>query len=69
MTHACGYEHPCQVKMKDIDMSCGDNNRTATLEQVFNYEKDAVVFNSMNDLYNCEFLAGLGKSPNQLNIH
>lgn len=69
MTHACGYEHPCQVKMKDIDMSCGDNNRTATLEQVFQYEKEAVEFNSMKDLYNCAFLAGLGKSPNQLNIH
>lgn len=69
MTHACGYEHPCQMKMKDIDMSCGDNNRTVTLEQAFQYEKEEISFGSMNELFTCNYLAGLGKSPNQLNIH
>jgi hypothetical protein len=69
MAHACGYEHPCQVKMKDIDISCGDNNRTITLEQAFKYEKDVVEFESMQQLFDCNYLAGLGKQTNQLNRH
>lgn len=69
MTHACGYEHPCQVQMKDIDISCGDNNKTITLEQAFRYEKDVVPFTAMSDLFDCQYLAGLGKSPNALNKH
>jgi hypothetical protein len=50
-------------------MSCGDNNKTITLEQAFSYEKEEVEFSSMNDIYNCTYLGGLGKGPNQLNIH
>ncbi len=69
MTHACGYEHPCQVKMKDIDISCGDNNRTITLEQAFKYEKDEVAYSSMEGLHDCSYLAGLGKNANVLNKH
>ena len=66
MTHACGYEHPCQMKMIDIDISCGDNNKVITLEKAYNYAKHPVPFNSMKDLYECEYLGGLGKHPNQL---
>lgn len=69
MTHACRYEHPCQMKMKDIDMSCGDNNRTVTMVEAFKYEKDDVPFSNMLDLFNCKYLGGLGKSPNKLNKH
>ena len=69
ITHACGYEHPCQVQMKDIDISCGDNNKTITLEQAFRYEKDVVPFTAMSDLFDCQYLAGLGKLPNALNKH
>ena len=69
MVHACGYEHPCQVTMKDIDMSCGDNNRTITLEQAFKYEKESVPFQGMSSLFACNYLAGLGKTPNHLNKH
>jgi glutamate synthase domain-containing protein 2 len=69
MTHACGYEHPCQMKMKDIDMSCGDNNRTVTMVEAFRYEKDEVSFTNMKDLHNCEYLGGLGQQPNALNKH
>lgn len=58
MAHACGYEHPSQIKMKDIDISCGDNNRTITLEQAFKYEKQEVPFNSMQDLAACAYLGG-----------
>ena len=69
MVHACGYEHPCQMKMKDIDMSCGDNNRTVTMVEAFKYEKDDVPFSSMQELYNCEYLGGLGKEKNKLSKH
>jgi len=69
MTHACGYEHPCQMKMKDIDISCGDNNRTVTMVEAFRYEKDEVHYTNMQDLFNCEYLGGLGKEQNKLNKH
>lgn len=58
MAHACGYEHPSQIKMKDIDISCGDNNRTITLEQAFKYEKQEVPFKSMQELSTCAYLGG-----------
>ena len=62
MTHACGYEHPSQIKMKDIDISCGDNNRTITLEQAFKYENQVVPFSSMLNLLQCEYLGGPTKT-------
>lgn len=58
MAHACGYEHPSQIKMKDIDISCGDNNRTITLKQAFKYEKQEVPFKTMEELAACSFLGG-----------
>ena len=67
MTHACGYEHPCQIQMKDVDVSCGDNNRTVTLEAAYNYKKEKVEFLSMNDLFECEHLGGLKQAENILN--
>ncbi len=42
ITHACGYEHPCQFNMDDIDISMGDNNHTAPLRIAYGYQKDAV---------------------------
>jgi len=67
MAHACGYEHPCQMKMKDIDLSCGDNNRTVTMVEAFKYEKEEVPFSSMQELFDCQYLGGLGKEKNKLN--
>jgi glutamate synthase domain-containing protein 2 len=61
ITHACGYEHPTQLTMSDIDVSMGDNNHTQTLKQVYGYEKDPVPYVSMVDLYNCPHLGGLKK--------
>lgn len=43
ITHACGYEHPCQFNMDDIDISMGDNNHTASLRLAYGYHKDEVV--------------------------
>ena len=39
MTHACGYEHPSQMTMNDIDISCGDNNKVITLEKPTDMKK------------------------------
>jgi glutamate synthase domain-containing protein 2 len=69
MTHACGYEHPCQITMNDIDITSGHNNRTSTLKETFKYEKDPVSFGSIQELYECQYLHGLGKQKNQLNFH
>ena len=66
MTHACGYEHPIQMKMNDIDISCGDNNKVITLEKAYDYSKVEVPFESMEGLFNCEYLGGLGKDKNKL---
>jgi hypothetical protein len=66
MTHACGYEHPSQMKMNDIDISCGDNNKVITLEKAYDYSKVEVPFESMEALFNCEYLGGLGKDKNKL---
>ncbi len=47
ITHACGYEHPCQFTMEDVDLSMGDNNKTLTLKDCFGYEKVPVTFNGL----------------------
>jgi glutamate synthase domain-containing protein 2 len=44
LSHACGYEHPSQFTMEDIDISMGDNNHTTTLSKVYGYQKTAVEF-------------------------
>lgn len=62
MTHACGYEHPCQMKMIDLDISCGDNNKTVRAYEAYGYEKTPVRFTSMQNLYNCEFLGSRGSA-------
>jgi glutamate synthase domain-containing protein 2 len=61
ITHACGYEHPSQMKMIDVDVSMGDNNLTKSLRDVYDYEKVAVPFTDVQSLYDCPYLGGLGK--------
>lgn len=58
MTHACGYEHPCQFTMDDVDLTVGDKNLIKTLAQSFMYHKCAVPFESMKALSQCEHLGG-----------
>ena len=53
--------------MKDVDVSCGDNNRTVTLEHASGYVKDEVEFESMNDVFECSYLGGLEKKENIMN--
>ncbi len=42
ITHACGYDHPCEFNMDDLDISMGDNNHTASLRLAYGYQKDEV---------------------------
>lgn len=50
ITHAAGYEHPCQITMMDMDMGMGDNHYTKSLEDTFGYEKMQVPFEGMESL-------------------
>ncbi|MCB0461468.1 MAG: FMN-binding glutamate synthase family protein [Flavobacteriaceae bacterium] len=58
ITHAAGYEHPCQFTMKDIDVNIDDRNLTTELDKTFNYEKVTVPFSGMKDLKDCMYLGG-----------
>jgi len=58
ITHACGYEHPCQLNTEDVDLTLGDKNLTQTLAASFTYHKVEVPFNTMQDLIDCEYLGG-----------
>jgi glutamate synthase domain-containing protein 2 len=62
ITHACGYEHPCQMTMEDVDVSMGDNNQTQTLLGAYGYAKTPVPFKGMQALYDCPHLGGLGQN-------
>lgn len=59
ITHACGYEHPGQLTMKDVDVSMGDNNLTQTLKETYQYDKVPVFYENMLALKNCSYLGGL----------
>ena len=58
MTHACGYEHPCQFTMDDVDMTVGDKNLIKTLAESFMYNKCPVPFESMKALSVSPYLGG-----------
>ena len=50
ITHAAGYEHPCQMTMEDVNMSMGDNNYTTSLRQIYNYDKVPVEFDGYEQI-------------------
>ena len=56
ITHASGYEHPCQMTMEDVMMGMGDNHYTQNLQETYGYTKDTVDFKGMDHLINCEHL-------------
>lgn len=62
VTHACGYEHPCQFTMYDVDISVGDRNLTQTLAATYKYNKVKVPFESMEKLKECPHLGGSNKN-------
>ncbi len=58
ITRSAGYEHPCQMTMRDVDISMGDNNHTKSLREAYNYQKAPVNFDSMQAFLDCPFLGG-----------
>ena len=58
MTHACGYEHPSQFTMDDVQFSLGDKNLIKTLASSFNYNKCPVQFESVTAIAKCLYLGG-----------
>jgi glutamate synthase domain-containing protein 2 len=58
ITHAAGYEHPCQFTMTDIDVNVDDHNLTTELGKTFNYEKVPVPFKGVQELKDCIYLGG-----------
>ena len=58
ITHATGYEHPCQFKMSDIDLNVDDSYLSKELDKTFMYEKTPVPFKSMQQLMDCMYLGG-----------
>lgn len=58
ITHAAGYEHPCQFKMTDIEMNVDDHNLSKEFGNTFGYNKSPVKYTNMQDLKNCQYLGG-----------
>lgn len=58
ITHACGYEHPSQFTMDDVDINLSDKNITKTLASTFGYHKTIVPFTSVQEHLNCPHLGG-----------
>ena len=58
ISHAAGYEHPCEFKMSDIDVNVDDHNLSKELDKTYNYMKTKVPFTNMQALKGCEYLGG-----------
>ncbi|MGV6830051.1 MAG: FMN-binding glutamate synthase family protein [bacterium] len=58
ITHAAGYEHPCQFTMDDIEINVDDHNLSSELSGTYKYSKTEVPFTSMKNLKECEYLGG-----------
>ena len=58
ITHAAGYEHPCQFKMSDIDINVDDHNLSKELDKTYIYLKTPVPFHNMQELKDCIYLGG-----------
>lgn len=46
ITHACGYEHPCQMTMEDVEVYSADKNATIALSEAYGYQKQKVDYDS-----------------------
>lgn len=50
ITHACGYEHPCQIRTSDIDVNTNNSNVPIPLRDIYGYEKSPIGFPGMEYL-------------------
>lgn len=62
ITHAAGYEHPCQFKMSDIEINVDDHNLSKELSRNYMYEKTPVPYKGMQNLKECLYLGGAKKN-------
>lgn len=58
VTHAAGYEHPCQFTMDDVELNLSDQDFTKSLADSFEYHKVKVPFEGVSSLQKCEYLGG-----------
>jgi glutamate synthase domain-containing protein 2 len=58
LTHASGYEHPCQYSLDDVESNTDDKSQTSTLEEIYGYTKSKVSYTSLEDLATCPYLGG-----------
>ena len=58
ITHAAGYEHPCQFMMSDIQLNVDDDFLHTDLKSTYEYTKAPVPFASMKELKECPYLGG-----------
>lgn len=58
ITHAAGYEHPCQFAMHDIQVNVDDIDLTRNLRTTYGYNKTEVPFHGTQALYDCQYLGG-----------
>lgn len=58
ITHAAGYEHPCEFRMTDVDLNVDDSYLSKELDKTFKYEKTPVPFATMQALKECVYLGG-----------
>lgn len=58
ITHAAGYEHPCEFKMSDIEINADNHNLSNELDKAYMYKKTLVPFNGMKSLRDCMYLGG-----------
>lgn len=59
ITHAAGYEHPCQFKMNDVEVNVDDHNLSKELDSTYKYHKVEVPFSGMQSLKDCPHLGGI----------
>lgn len=58
LTHASGYEHPCQYHLDDVESNTDDKSQMSTLQEIYGYSKSPVAYTSLQDLANCPHLGG-----------
>lgn len=58
ITHAAGYEHPCQFTMDDVQVNVDDNHMNKSLAATYGYNKAKVPFTSVQELKDCSYLGG-----------
>ena len=61
ITHAAGYEHPCQFKMSDVVVNVDDQNLAKELDKTYMYHKQKVSFVGIESLQKCPYLGGQKK--------